>query len=421
MPKKCDVIDKMRNKISCFGKSDTEQLLLAAMSEVMFVAKNLPTDLGDRPFESVVAIIRESVTGVFAAREADVNSVDPKVRARIMEYSSEDFMIPVSLSAMANTINRVDGACAAFVQSVPDETALIMAQKIFMPKLIRTGGRNDALNAYNLHLKELAEKNSDYDPMTGLPKFHSIKPIFLDYIEKKQPFVYLNMDFNLLKVYNSSFGHDFVDKLLRLSAVILTENLRRDDLPFRRSTTGDEFGAGARVPNFDHAVMVGAKIFRALGAVSRLLIMDGVDFQVLNANRSALLKKMLEKGLNEVEEKALQLIEDFAQENQLDLTDENTGEASWDNLPTAQRVLDQEKHGRKVCPSFGWTIGLAFCDPRAGIFMGKKADEILQILEGTSEIGVSKLKIDRPGDRFSIIDERGGLHFFDREMNEIKS
>lgn len=90
---------------------------------------------------------------------------------------------------------------------------------------------------------EIAEKNSLEDPLTGLGSRRALLKEGIEFLSFAKrhggncSFIMLDMDH--FKKVNDSFGHPIGDKVLRVLAKIIRENIRKEDAPYRYG--GEEF------------------------------------------------------------------------------------------------------------------------------------------------------------------------------------
>ena len=120
----------------------------------------------------------------------------------------------------------------------------------------------ELLKVYEELNKELEYKAS-HDPLTGLYNRISLSAFFKReagktdiYNHHKLALIFLDID--NFKSVNDTYGHEIGDKILREVAKIISESLRRTDLPFRFG--GDEFLILASVKNSNEAVKIAERI-----------------------------------------------------------------------------------------------------------------------------------------------------------------
>lgn len=402
------------------GKRELDWHLQAALK----VSAVLPQSLCKRDPDLVMAMSRSAIAAVFSAWEKDKKAADPKKRAYVADFYATDGVLAVSADALGDLSAEVDAACSAVFGVLTDleksspeavvlpASATTAANHLLQEKFINQFAAPIARGAYDFYLRERAENQLMIDPMTGLARYSSAMPVILEMIAEGKSFVYFNLDFNLMKVYNTAFGHAFVDKLLRLSAQILTRNLRGGDfdLAWRRSDKADEYGVAARVPDLSHVLRLGNKILKVLGDVKATVLMSEQDYKILHSNYEALIAK---KNPDEVEIKALVVIKEFVARNQIDLVEDEGGRSlSWDKLSLSERDLEQD--ARLVeAPRFGWSVGAAFFDPSEQDFSDRGPNDVLENLEQRSESGVTRLKMaGRPRDLFAISDSKGHISLY---------
>ena len=120
----------------------------------------------------------------------------------------------------------------------------------------------ELLKVYEELNKELEYKAS-HDPLTGLYNRISLSAFFKREAGKTDIYNNSNLalifiDIDNFKSVNDTYGHEVGDKILREVAKIISESLRRTDLPFRFG--GDEFLILASVKNSNEAVKIAERI-----------------------------------------------------------------------------------------------------------------------------------------------------------------
>lgn len=98
---------------------------------------------------------------------------------------------------------------------------------------------NKLLNLQNKQFEDLAKT----DQLTGLLNRIGIRDVLYDGLnnwkERRTPFSFVLIDIDHFKQVNDSFGHDVGDQILKLTAKLLAENIRRSD--FLARWGGEEF------------------------------------------------------------------------------------------------------------------------------------------------------------------------------------
>ena len=222
--------DISRRKADELGLVQSEKkyrLLITSMDQGLALFKII-TDTGGIPVDFVFLDINESFTRFFGYTKE--KALDKKVKEIVPRFSQQliDFFEKIALTGEPDSIETYPGP----------------------------GGKFYSLYAYTPQQNEFAVLVTDvtdrmvkeskitylsyHDQLTGLynRRFYEEEMLRLD-TERDMPLSIAMGDVNGLKLTNDSFGHTAGDELLKMTAEILKEGCRADDIIARLG--GDEF------------------------------------------------------------------------------------------------------------------------------------------------------------------------------------
>jgi diguanylate cyclase (GGDEF)-like protein len=123
---------------------------------------------------------------------------------------------------------------------------------------------SEVRKADSLHRKEFLRARTD--KLTGLPNRHFMEQIIdkevKDCQEQGKVYNVLMFDIDNFKRFNDTYGHTLGDELLKRFALIVTQSMRKSDIPVRYG--GEEFLVLLKDIDFVTAVGVGERVRRQL-------------------------------------------------------------------------------------------------------------------------------------------------------------
>jgi len=222
-----DISHRKADEQELVQSEERYRLLIASMNQGLALLKII-TDAGGVPVDFVFLDINESFTRIFEftkeeALDKRVNEIMPQVSQQLM-----DIFKNIALTGEQDSIETYSGSGGKFYSLY----AYTPQQNQFAVLVTDITGR-------------IAKENritylSYHDQLTGLynRRFYEEEILRLD-TERDMPLSIAMGDVNGLKLINDSFGHMAGDELLKITAEILKEGCRADDIIARLG--GDEF------------------------------------------------------------------------------------------------------------------------------------------------------------------------------------